>query len=170
MRIVIFFLFCICLFGLGCSSGKGSAGHQENTKVSEVMSVSDFDLDDYKGKVVLINFWATWCGPCKMEVPHMLKLHQNFDPKEVSIVGVSIDNRGPNETVAIQVKRFVEYYKLSYMIVHDREAELARAFGGIRAVPTSILINSKGVIQKTYIGVRDYADFAHDIEALLDQS
>jgi thiol-disulfide isomerase/thioredoxin len=163
MRLVTFFLFSICLAGMGCAP-RGS------TKASKVIGIGDFDLDSFKGKVVLVNFWATWCGPCKVEMPAMLKLHENFDQQKVAIVGVSIDDKRTPEQDTAEIKSFVERYKISYTIVHDREAKLARAFGGIRAIPTSILIDQKGVIQKTYMGVRPYENFAQDIETLLRRS
>ena len=108
------------------------------------MSLTDLDghpisNQDFKGKVVLLNFWATWCGPCRAEIPTLVELQQHYAGK-VLIVGLSIDT-GPPESV----KAFAEQFSVNYPVA-IANADLEQAFGGVSAVPSTFIVNPEGRI------------------------
>lgn len=134
-----------------------------------IVPAADFTLEDYRGKVVLLNFWATWCPPCRVEIPDLVRLHQDFDAEKVVVIGVSLDNRGTPEQVRTQLKRAINQFGIGYTIVLDDAFELNRRFGGFGGIPTTFLIDQQGKILKTYQGPRPYDVFARDIQGLLDR-
>ena len=107
-------------------------------------------LDDFRGRVVLINFWATWCGPCKRELPDLVALSRELGDKQVTIIGVSTD-RGAN--VIEDVRSFVHDQGIPYQIVVANQ-DLEEAYGNIRALPTSFILNAEGKIVKNFVGIR----------------
>ena len=121
------------------------------------------NFDAYHGKVTLVNFWATWCGPCKTELPALVALNKEYADRGVRIIGVSAD-RGAN--IAADVQAFVRENGLPYQIVISND-DLEEAFGNIRALPTTFIVNDQGTIVKTIVGGRDKAFFAQAIEPLL---
>jgi len=130
---------------------------------------SEFDLAVYRGKVVLLNFWATWCGPCRVEVPELVKLEKHFKKDELAVVGISVDSRGTPEKVQGQVKRFVKRYKMAYEVFVDRDLELVKQYGNFARVPTTFLIDQNGRIAQTYDVPQPYDQLAEDIRGLLDK-
>ncbi len=139
------------------------------------------DLRDYKGRVVLLNFWATWCGPCRYEIPDLVKMRDDYDPDQVAIIGVSLD-QGPAEQVRPLLSKFIDRYEINYTIVHDGRGDLVRQFFrrnlSSMAVPMTFIIDRDGRVYKEHIGVpRDSKGkinprgaLSEDIEALLSQS
>lgn len=118
-------------------------------------------LADYKGRIVLLDFWATWCGPCKMEIPHLKELQAQFGEKGVQIIGVTVDKNA--ERV---VPPFMEKNKFNYPVV-VADAAIQREYGGIRSIPTAFLIDRNGMIRKRYIGYQEKKIFEEDFRALL---
>ena len=121
------------------------------------------DLDSYLGKVTLINFWATWCGPCKMELPDLIAISKEMADKGVKIIGVSTD-RGAN--VLEDVSSFVAEKGIPYQIVISNE-DLDEAFGNIRLIPTTFVVDAEGKIVQTIVGARSKAAFLEAINAVL---
>ena len=99
-----------------------------------------FDVAAERGKVVLINVWATWCGPCRYEIPALEKLHQKYESRGFKVVGVSID-----EGELQPVKQFVSEHDMRYPIAHDPDGKVANMFQ-TEVIPTSVLIDRKGKI------------------------
>jgi len=118
-------------------------------------------LSDFKGKVIILDFWATWCPPCRAEIPHFNKLHQIYSDKGLAVVGISVDEGGKNV-----VKPFVEEFKIPYPILLGNE-KVARDFGGIRGIPTTFIINKNGEIIKKLVGYHDQEEFESIIKPLL---
>jgi thiol-disulfide isomerase/thioredoxin len=108
-----------------------------------------------KDNVVLINFWATWCGPCKRELPDLIALHNEYKGKSVKIIGISVDR---DADVLGLVRNFAAETNLTYPIVIDN-GELEKAFGGIRGIPTSFFVNKNGEIVKKMIGLQSKETF-----------
>ncbi len=102
--------------------------------------------DDLYGKVTLVNFWATWCGPCRAEIPDLIKLQARY-PDHLQIIGVSADE-GPVRVV----EDFATAYGINYPIVMSTP-ELNRAFPGVMALPTSFIVDPKGRVVQTHIGL-----------------
>ncbi len=108
-----------------------------------------------KGNVVLVNFWATWCGPCKRELPDLIALHNEYKGKNVKIIGISVDR---DADVLGLVRNFAAEANLTYPIVIDN-GDLEKAFGGIRGIPTSFFVNKNGEIVKKMIGLQSKETF-----------
>ena len=105
-----------------------------------------------KGKVVLFNFWATWCPPCRHEIPDLIRLHDELKAKGFTVLGVSLDDQ-PQLLVPGFTRDFAakEHVSFTYPLLEGNE-KVAQAFGGIRGIPTTFLIDRKGVIRQKWIG------------------
>lgn len=118
-----------------------------------------------KGKVVLLNIWATWCGPCKREIPDLIALSQEMAPRGVMFIGVSVDQ---HEKRVMMVKNYVEKVGVTYInIVDDNPPKIAEAYGGIRAIPTTMIIDRNGNVVERLVGMRSKAEFKAAIERAL---
>lgn len=120
-------------------------------------------LSDFRGKVVLVDVWATWCPPCREEIPGFIKLYEKYKDKGLEIIGISVDQGGKNI-----VKTFTEKFKINYHIVIGDPEEVMKIFGPIRGIPTTFLIDEKGMIKNKYIGYRPEEVFEEDIKKLLE--
>jgi peroxiredoxin len=118
-------------------------------------------LSDYRGKVVMLNFWATWCGPCKMEIPWFMDFQRKHKDRGFAIIGVSMDDEGWEA-----VKPFVNEFGVNYRIVLGND-EVAQAYGGVEALPTTFFIDREGNIASRHVGLAAKSDFEDDIEQLL---
>ena len=121
-----------------------------------------FHLADQKGKVVLIDFWATWCGPCRMAIPHLIELQKQYKGKGFQVVGVSLDQQGP-----AVVKPFYQQWKMNYIVVVDDKGEVARDYGGIRSIPTAVLVGKDGHIITGFVGYRPKEEYEKAIKSAL---
>ena len=119
-------------------------------------------LADYRGDVVLVNIWATWCGPCRIEMPSIQKLHESFGPKGLKIVAISIDDAG--STAAI--REFGKDFGLTFEILHD-DAKTIRETYQTSGVPETFVLGRDGVIRKKWIGIADWNSRAN--RALIEQ-
>ncbi|MCW5980449.1 MAG: TlpA family protein disulfide reductase [Bryobacteraceae bacterium] len=119
-------------------------------------------LSDYKGKVVLLNFWATWCGPCRIEIPWFRDFESNFKDRGFAVIGVSMDEEGWEV-----VKPYVERAKVNYRVVIGDD-EVAGNYGGVSSLPTSFIIDRDGRIASVHIGLVSKDNYAKDINALLE--
>ena len=117
-------------------------------------------LADYKGKVVLVNFWATWCGPCKMEIPDMVKLYSQYKDKGLVVVGISVDDS------AEQLQAFMREFHMNYPVVQMRP-EVEDAWGPFYGYPTSFIVARDGSICTKHIGPATHDQFEAEIKALL---
>jgi thiol-disulfide isomerase/thioredoxin len=127
----------------------------------DVMGSGEVHLSKLKGKVVLVDFWATWCGPCRMEIPDFIQLQKAYGKKGLRVVGVSLDQAGPE-----LVKRFAQVMKINYKLVMGN-AELAGAYGNIEAIPSTFLIGRDGMVVNHYVGFHERAVFEKDIQEAL---
>ena len=104
-------------------------------------------LSDYKGKVVLLDFWATWCGPCRLEIPWLKEFQSKFKDQGFEVLGVSMDDDG-----WAAVKPFVSELGINYRIVIGDDAT-AQIYGGVDALPTTFVIDREGRIAKVHVGL-----------------
>ena len=122
-------------------------------------------LSDLRGKVVLLNFWATWCPPCRWEIPDLNRIYTTYKDRGVVVLGVSWDDLS-NE----QIKTFVRNYKVDYPILHGTQSELSqvgKAYAWEGYLPTTYLIDRQGYVQEVYVGARSEKFFLKSIEPLL---
>lgn len=117
--------------------------------------------EEFKGKVVILDFWATWCPPCRAEIPGFVDLYKRYAEKGLVIVGVSLDQKGP-----AAVKPFVQKFAMNYPVVMGN-GEIVKAFGGIEALPTTFVIDRAGKVVRVHVGFADAETFEKDIMPLL---
>jgi peroxiredoxin len=120
-------------------------------------------LSDYKGKVVLLDFWATWCGPCKIEIPWFIGFERKYKDQGFAVIGVSMDEEG--WTV---VKPFVTELAINYRILQGSDST-AELYGGVDALPTTFLIDRDGKIAATHVGLAGKDDFEDGIKKLVER-
>jgi thiol-disulfide isomerase/thioredoxin len=122
----------------------------------------DVKLASFKGKVVLLNFWATWCGPCKVEIPWFNEFQQKYQDKGFVVLGISAD-----DTVE-QLQPFVAQYKMTYpVLVGLGRDDVQEALGPVWGLPTTLLISRDGKICKKHMGLAQKAEFEKGIVGLL---
>lgn len=119
-------------------------------------------LSDHRGKVVLINFWATWCVPCRKEIPDLIEINSELDEELFTLIGVSVDEASDIEKVDL----FIQNQNINYLNVLD-DGRLTKQFGSIRAIPTTIIIDKEGTVQETIVGVRTKDQFLELIQQYL---
>lgn len=144
-------------------SGKQKAaddGMMTPFTLSSALDEPDFSSDTLKGNVLLVNFWATWCGPCVEEYPALMRLQKTFAPKGFSVIGISTDQYKST------VRKFVEKAGHSYPMLMTTSA-VTKSFGAGIGLPVSFLVDRKGKIAKRYYGPRSFEQFAKDIGGLL---
>jgi len=107
-------------------------------------------LSDLRGKVVLLNFWATWCGPCRVEMPAMEQLYRMFQRKDFEILAVSTDAQG-----AAITRPFQQENRLTFPILHDPDYRVGLTYGA-RSLPMTFLIDRQGIIRHQVFGARDW--------------
>jgi thiol-disulfide isomerase/thioredoxin len=118
-------------------------------------------LSKLKGKVVLINFWATWCGPCRAEIPGFKEVYNKYKSKGLEIVGISLDENGWED-----VTPFMKQYSINYPVVIGNE-KTAKAYGDIYGLPTSFVIDKQGYIVDKHVGLLSKEQLEEKIKGLL---
>jgi cytochrome c-type biogenesis protein len=130
----------------------------------------DVPLSSFKGKVVVVNFWATWCEPCRTEIPWMIEFQNKYGPKSFTILGVAMDDEGKSavEPFVQKPQWDVDGKKvaMNYPIVLGND-DLAAKFGGLIGLPTSVVVTRDGKIAKKFLGLVNHDQLAKQIEGLL---
>jgi cytochrome c biogenesis protein CcmG/thiol:disulfide interchange protein DsbE len=123
---------------------------------------NDISLSAYRGKVILLDFWATWCGPCKVEIPYFIEFYNTYRAQGLQVLGFDVDDPIPALTA------YVQRMKMNYpvLIGQGREDVLA-AFGPMPGLPTTVIIGRDGKVCTTHTGLTDKATFEAAIKALL---
>ena len=129
---------------------------------------STYTLSEMKDKVVLINFWATWCGPCRLEIPDFNELYDKYNSRGFEILGISISDTKD------QLMNFLNAYKIDYPVLYGGQNEMQKVlsdYGGIYSIPISVLIDKNNQILRVYPGAilkkydpNMYADLIYNIE------
>lgn len=144
--------------------GKGSAGG--GGAMAPAWTLQDLDgkqvsSAELAGKVVLVDFWATWCPPCRKMIPGLVELQEKFRDRGLVVVGISLDEGG-----AETVREFNRKFGVNYLSLLG-DAEVVSAFGGVRGIPTSFLIDREGRIVSRHVGYIPRDDLQAEIEPLL---
>ena len=159
----------------GCSprgsraEGASSARPAEKRKPAPDFQLKDangqtFHLADYKGKVVLLNFWATWCGPCKIEIPWFAEFEREYKDRGFAVIGIAMDDEGWPV-----VKPYIDRRQMNYRVaVGSPEVEQLYGGGeGIESLPTTFVIDRQGKVADVHIGLIGKSDYKDEIEELL---
>jgi len=159
-------MLCACSSSRGPKAGAASVKPDKDRNEAPDFALKDADgrtvrLSDYRNKVVLLNFWATWCGPCKIEIPWFKELEQDYKDRGFAVLGVSMDEDGWDA-----VKPFVKDLGVNYRILLGTDI-VAQMYGGVNALPTSFLIDQQGRIASVHLGLVSKSDYENDIQALL---
>ena len=128
-------------------------------------SLTDLDgkplsLSDYRGKVVLLDFWATWCVPCRAEIPHFVEFQNKYREQGLQVVGISMDD-GANP-----VRQFYQQFKMNYPVALGTD-KVAEAYGGVLGLPVTFLIGRDGRIAAKYVGETQMPAMEQEIHSLL---
>jgi cytochrome c biogenesis protein CcmG/thiol:disulfide interchange protein DsbE len=128
----------------------------------ESLNGQKVSLSEFKGKAVLVNFWATWCGPCKIETPWLVELQNEYGSQGLQIVGVAMDDSGKDE-----IARFAKDMGMNYPVLLGKEA-VGEAYGGVPALPESFFIGRDGKIVDKIMGIEGKADIEAAIKKALN--
>ena len=168
----IFFIMFFLVSGIAIFLfAKPKAEDMKHAEFSDQQAAPDFvlkdvygkevRLSDFRGKIVVLNFWATWCGPCRKEMPDFIELQKEYGNDGLQFIGIALDQEG-----ADKVRPFVERNKISYPILIGNN-EIADKYGGMNAIPVTFLIDRKGMIRNHYIGMRQKSDLEEMALALM---
>jgi len=132
------------LLASGCKKKSGKAAPEFSLKDASGQTVH---LSDYRGKVVLLDFWATWCGPCKIEIPWFMEFESQFKDQGFAVLGVSMDEDGWSV-----IKPYVKDRKMNYRVLLGDD-KVSASYGGLDALPTTLLIDRDGDIASVHQGI-----------------
>ena len=164
------FVAALALIGVGCKH-KASANGGPTQVVIKTLDGQDVTVAQYRGKVVLVNFWATWCEPCKIEIPELIQLQAKYEPKGFTILGVAMDDDGKSVVAPfVEKKRYDigggQQVPMNYPILLGND-EIASKFGGLLGFPTTVLFDKNGKEIKRTTGAIAYEEYAKIIEGNL---
>jgi thiol-disulfide isomerase/thioredoxin len=152
------------------SGGAASAAMLEASLQIPTLDGANVSIDQYKGKVVLVNFWATWCAPCRTEIPWLIEFNLKYGPKGFVILGVAMDDEGTKVVQPwVQSHRFEvggHSEPMNYQILVGN-SKIADKFGGILGMPTSMLYSREGKRIKTIVGLIDHDDLSKTLDSQL---
>jgi cytochrome c biogenesis protein CcmG/thiol:disulfide interchange protein DsbE len=121
-------------------------------------------LADYSGKVVILDFWATWCPPCRQEIPGFISLQNKYGKDGLAVVGISLDEDGPTA-----VKPFVKQTGINYTVVAGND-QVTKDYGDIESIPTTFIIDRNGRVMSKHVGYVAESVFESEIVPLLQQT
>jgi peroxiredoxin len=163
----IVILGCAAFTGCSNTNVRAAVKPERERKLAPDFSLKDASgktvkLSEYRGKVVLLNFWATWCGPCKIEIPWFIDFQQQYKDRDLVVLGISLDDDGWTS-----VKPYVELKKINYRVAIGTE-ELSTLYGGVDSLPTTFMIDRAGRIASTHLGLVSKSEYQTEIQDLLD--
>jgi peroxiredoxin len=119
-------------------------------------------LSDYRGKVVLLNFWATWCGPCALEIPWFVEFEQQYKSKGLEVIGISMDEDGWKV-----VKPYIQERKVNYRVLLGNDT-VSQLYGGVESLPTTFIIDREGKFAfSPHVGLAEKNEYLTEIQSLL---
>jgi peroxiredoxin len=161
---ILFKIFCILffisIFFNSVFGQKELIGEEAPLFILKSINNEEISLKNFRGKIVLLDFFATWCGPCRMEMQYLKKVYNEYKEKDFIIISIDL-----YEDIE-KVKDFINENGIEWIVVIDRDGQVAKKYN-IQAIPTLILIDSKGIIADVYIGVTDENILKNKIETLI---
>ena len=152
---------------LGAPAGAACPANAKPAKLNftlKDLQNSDVSLASLKGKVLILDFWATWCGPCKIEIPWFIEFQQKYGKDGLQVVGVSVD-----DTID-KLKPYVAQMKMNYLVLQGLDHDdLQDAFGPIFGIPVTVLISRDGRMCTKHTGLSSKDAFEHEIKSLLER-
>lgn len=170
MRKKVFILgsvfICIAIiFGFSSCDPERSSGGLVSQQAPDfdldVVQGGRFSLEENRGNVVVMGFWATWCPPCRRKIPHFEYLHNKYSQRGLAVVGVSVDIISPGD-----MSDFIDQQGISYPIVMG-DRELQEKYGGVSSVPTTFIVDKDGMIVEVFIGYRDKTFLENRVKELM---
>src|SRR5277367_486717 len=157
----------VILLFRGSSSVAGETTQIKDAKPAPGWELQDLDgktvrSSDFKGKVLILDFWATWCPPCRAEIPGFIELQKKYSAQGLAVVGVSVD-----QASADTVKSFAQKMGMNYPVVLA-DAKITAAYGGIDGLPTTFIIDRAGRIVKQHLGFTEKSEVEAEIKPLLN--
>ena len=166
----LYFIALLILLGsIANAQPKPKSGGEIGTKATEFALINlvgeEVTSAQFQGKVMLLNFWATWCGPCRSEIPDFIKIYKKYQKDGLEIVGIAVSSGS-----TVQIQKFVDKWGINYPVLTGDEKylqDLTNKYGGIFGIPTTFLIDRKGVIREKWVGARTEKVFLAEIEKYL---
>ncbi len=152
---------CVCFLAFFLPADNALALPMPEFSLPLVVDGAMVNSAEFKGKAMLVTFFATWCAPCIKEIPSLNKLQEKFSSENFSVIGFSMDEGGPKVVKKIIQKRNIKYP----VFMADRS--IVQGFGGIAGIPTSFLVNKYGFVVKKYPGYIPFSFLARDIKMIL---
>jgi cytochrome c biogenesis protein CcmG/thiol:disulfide interchange protein DsbE len=149
-----------------CGAKSKSGGTLAVVTPTSTTSVKE-SLEAFRGKVIILDFWATWCPPCRAEIPDFVELQEEYQDDGLEIVGVSLDPMTPARGGTPAVHSFVKQQKINYTILLAEDDDAIAGYDVTRGIPTTYVIDREGRIVKTYVGMQSKRQFEQDIKRLL---
>lgn len=125
---------------------------------------NEVTITQFEDQVRVVNFWATWCGPCVAEIPDFQAFHEKYEDQGVKVIGIALDKEG-----AEIVRPFVEEMDMTYLTLIDTDGMSAAKFGGVYGIPTTFIIDREGMVKKKRVGLMSYENLKTAVLPLLEQ-
>ncbi|MBI3047907.1 MAG: TlpA family protein disulfide reductase [Acidobacteria bacterium] len=145
----------------GSEGGAAAGTPAKLTFTLQDMNGVDVNLQSFKGKVILLNFWATWCAPCRVEIPYLIELQKQY-ADDLVVLGVSVDD------TAEKLKPYAQEMQINYpLLVGNGRQDFQDAFGPFYGIPVTVFVGRDGLIHKKHSGIASKEQFEHEIKLLL---
>src|SRR5215472_15191937 len=172
LALVVVALVVAAMLFIGLRLARRS-GANSGTRITQATVAPDFSLEsldgkhmrlsDWRGKAVLLNFWATWCGPCKIEMPWFVELQKQYGPQGLQVIGVAMDDSSQED-----IEKFVKEMGVNYPILIGKEA-VGQDYGGVNVLPTTFFLDRDGKIVAREFGLQSRSVFVDNIKKALSQ-
>jgi peroxiredoxin len=138
-----------------------AASRMPDFNLASVTGDGTINSSNFQGQVLLVNFFATWCPPCRQEIPSLVQLQKEFGPRGFTVIGISVDQADIK-----LVSKFIDKMGVNYPVAMGTTA-VAKGFGGVVGIPATFLVDRKGNVMKSYSGLTEHKILAHDIKKVL---